>query len=725
MRCRAFTFVTLIGGLLPWVCRADDPRHDFEMQVRPLLAKNCYACHTQSALGGLRLDSRESILKGGKSGPALVPGKATDSLLIQAVTHKHERLKMPPTGKLSDADIEVLTAWINRGAYWPEGDKPAETTKSHYKITPEQRAFWSFQPVRKPALPTVQQADWVRNPVDAFVLAKLEKEGLHPVRQADKRALIRRATLDLTGLPPSQDDVSAFLKDDSPEAFTKVVDRLLASPQYGERWGRYWLDVARYSDDRLNSTKDDPYENSWRYRNWVIKAFNEDMPYNRFVKAQLAGDAIGEPAGLGFYALSPEMQDERVDATSRGFLGLTVACATCHDHKFDPIPTQDFYSLQNVFSNTQLHQLPLSAKDVVDAWDKQKKQLDDQENRVERFYERQRQQVAEILTAQTARYLLATRKLDSGKGLDEETLKRWQKYLAKEKLDHPFLDAWLKAPPEKAQQTAAEFQRTLIAINEEKKEIDDYNKITLGVNPDRSKIAGATLKSLERSKYILWRDLYEKSVKDAAGFFKSDDGVYYYGKGTVDRFLQGPYREFLDSQNAELARLKKELPEQYPFLQVIKDKEKLEDIHIAIRGDRNNPGDLAPRRFLAILSPEDRKPFTKGSGRAELADSIADAANPLTARVIVNRVWQHHFGRGIVATPSNFGQLGERPTHPELLDYLASTFVENGWSLKKLHREMMLSATYQLSASDDEKNAAKDPSNILLWRAERKRVEGG
>jgi hypothetical protein len=663
-------------------------------------------------MGGLRLDSREAILKGGKSGPAVVPGKAADSLLMQAVMQQHE-LKMPPSGKLPEAEIAILRNWIDGGAWWPEGDKPAENEKSaEYKITPEQRAFWAFQPVHKPELPAVKDSEWTKNPVDRFILARLEKEGLHPVEAASKRALIRRATLDLTGIPPTAEDIEAFLKDDSPDAFAKVVDRLLASPQYGERWGRYWLDVARYSDDSLNSTKEEPYPNSWRYRNWVIKAFNEDMPYNTFVKAQIAGDAIGEPAGLGFYALSPEMQDDRVDATSRGFLALTVACATCHDHKFDPIPTKDFYSLQGVFTNTKLHEEPLAPKDVVDAWEKEKKQLDDQESRVEKFYERQRDEVAEILASQTARYIRAARDQGPVDGLDAETLKRWKKYLSRETFDHPFM----KQDPD-------EFQRTVIAVNKEKREIDDRNTIRLGINPDRRTISSASLESLERSKYMLWRDMFAKSTKDAAGFFKSDDGVYYYSKGTIERFLQGEYRSYLDVQKAELERLTKALPPKYPFLQTITDVEKPKDIPISIRGDRNNKGAIAPRRFLAILSPGEQKPFTKGSGRIELADAIADPANPLTARVIVNRVWQHHFGRGIVGTPSNFGQLGERPTHPELLDYMASEFVSNGWSLKKLHREIMLSSTYQLSTADDKVNSAKDGANLLLWRANRNRLD--
>ncbi len=720
----------LLALTLTVTARAADQREQFETQVRPLLAANCWTCHRDSAMGGLRLDSRDTILKGGKSGPAVVPGKPDDSLLIQAINYRHERIHMPPGGQLPPAKIAVLTEWVRQGAYWPDGDKGAAAKASGYIVTPEQRAFWSFQPVHKPDPPPVRDSGWVRNAIDRFVLARLEKESLKPVAAADKRTLIRRATFDVTGLPPSPEEVASFLRDDSPNAFAKVVDRLLASPRYGERWARYWLDVARYADDRFNSTEEDPYPNSFRYRNWVIRAFNEDMPYDMFVKAQIAGDQIpcSDPEkyrpGLGFYALSPEMQDDRVDATTRGFLGLTVACAQCHDHKFDPIPTQDFYSIQGIFANTKLDEFPLAPKDVVDSWQAKKRALDHQKSIVDRFFDQQRIELAEIFAAQTARYLLAAPKVDSAAGLDAELVGRWSKYLAEPRKDHPFLKPWFAAQTtEEKRAAAAELQALVMAVNEEKKEVDEKNKITLGLNPDRSQVAGASLASLERDKYILWRDLFERSSKDSAGFFKTEDGLFYFSNKKVESVVEGPWKSYLQSQQAELARLKKELPEQYPFLQVIADEEKLTPGRVHIRGDKNNLGEAAPARFLLILSPAERKVFTTGSGRRELAEAIADPHNPLTARVMVNRIWQHHFGRGIVGTPSNYGQLGERPTHPELLDYLASRFVESGWSMKAIHREILLSATYALSSEIDPDDTAKDPENHLLWCANRRRLD--
>ena len=719
-----FTTTLAVAG-----AAAADDREQFEKKVRPVLANNCWACHRQSAMGGLRLDARDTILKGGKSGPAVVPGNPQGSLLIQAVTHSHDRLKMPPAGKLADADIAALTEWIRGGAYWPESDKvAAPATASEYVITPEQRGFWSFQPVKRPATPAVRNEQWPRNAIDRFILARLEKEGLKPVAPADKRALIRRATFDLTGLPPTPEEVDAFLRDNSPDAFAKVVDRLLATPQYGERWARYWLDVARYADDRFNSTAEDPYPNAFRYRNWVIRAFNEDMPYDLFVKAQIAGDRIpcNDPEkyapGLGFFALSPEMQDDRVEALTKGFLGLTVACAQCHDHKFDPIPTKDFYSLQGVFANTKLDELPLAPKDVVEKWQAQKKRIDHQQKLIDRFYDTQREQLNEIFASQTAAYMLAARGLGPSAGLEADFVERWKKYLADARKDHPFLKPWFEASSDPAK-AAADFQALLVGVNEEKKQIDEKNKITLGLDPDRNAVASATLASLDRDKYILWRDTFERSTNDAAGFFKSADGTFYSDRKKIDALVQGHWRTYIETQRAELERMKKELAAQYPFLQVVADKDKIADIHVAIRGDRNNQGDLAPRRFLAILSGPDRKAFSDGSGRRELANAIADSANPLTARVMVNRIWQHHFGRGLVATPGNFGQLGERPTHPELLDYLAARFVESGWSVKAIHREIVLSATYGLAASDDRANSAKDPDNRLLWRANRQRLD--
>jgi mono/diheme cytochrome c family protein len=332
---------TALLAAVSTVSAADTPEERFESKVRPILAQNCFACHAASKMGGLALTSREALLTGGKSGPAVVPGKPGESRLILAVRQADAVIRpMPMAGKLKPEEIAVLEDWIRDGAAWPVA---AKVQSSAGRITPEQRAFWSFQPVRKSHPPAVANGEWARQPVDRFIYAKLRERGLQPAPRATRSTWLRRVTFDLIGLPPTPQELDSFLADKSAEAEAKVVDRLLASPRYGERWARHWLDVARFSDDRLESQKELPHPNAFRYRDWVIAAFNNDMPYSDFVLGQIAADLLPEPQrtkllpGLTFYGLSPEQQDERVDATTRGFLGLTVACAQCHDRKFDPI----------------------------------------------------------------------------------------------------------------------------------------------------------------------------------------------------------------------------------------------------------------------------------------------------------------------------------------------------------------------------------------------------
>ena len=660
---------------------ADDA---FEMRVRPVLTEVCFSCHADRA-----------ILKD------IVPGDPDASKLVQAIRYNGAR-KMPPTGKLKDDQIAAIEAWVKSGAVWPGGLK---TVPKPYEISAEQRNFWAFKPVANPAVPEVANKKWVRTEIDRFILAKLEASKLQPVAAADRRTQIRRATFDLTGLPPTPEEVAAFEADKSQDAFARVVDRLLASPHYGERWGRFWLDVARYSDGKLNSEREEPYPAAYRYRDWVIDAFNHDMPYNTFVKAQIAGDLMPEPekyrAGLGFYALSPEFQDERVDATTRGFMALTVACAQCHDHKFDPIPTRDYYSMLGIFSNTSLHETPLVPKEEVAAWQAKKKRADDAEKALNEFVAAQSQQLAEILAARASKYLMGT------PGLDSDTQASWSAYLKRPKLEHPYLKAFLASH---SQKDADEFQALLLKVNAEKKEVDDKNHITLGANPNRSDLSNANLVSLERDKFVLWEDFF------------GNRGVLHYADGKIDRFLAPQWKQHLETLHAALAEAKKELPPQYPFLQTIEDAPKWKEQRVWLRGSKENPGDPAPPHFLQILSSGEPARFEK-KPRLELAEHIASAQNPLTARVIVNRVWQHHFGQGLVRTPSNFGLQGDRPSHPELLDYLASRFVAEGWSIKKLQREIMLSSVYQLSAMNSSKNFEADPDNRMLWRFNRHRLD--
>lgn len=724
------------------VYAATDPAEFFEARVRPVLAKNCFSCHTATHLGDLRVDSRAALLKGGKSGPAIVAGEPEKSLIIQAITHRHERLKMPPSGRLSEDDVAGLVAWIRGGAIWPESQAkaPAAANKG-YVITPEQRSFWAFQPVAKPAIPAVKAAVWARSPIDRFVLAKLEEAGLQPAPAADKRALIRRVTFDLTGLPPTPREVDDFLSDTSPDAFRRVVDRLLESPRYGERWGRYWLALARYADARVGAFTDDPAPHAFRYRDWVIEAFNKDIPYNTFVKAQIAADLLpaGQRekliAGLGFQGLGNGAADQ-VDVTTRVFLGLTVGCAQCHDHKFDPIPTKDYYSLLGVFSSSQSHDYPLAPEPVVQAYKDHLKKIAAVREVIDEFVEKQNLQLAQVLAEKTSRYMMAAWELSRGERnavalateqhLDEETLNRWAEYLKSPKKEHPFLKGWFElvgsnAPRQEVERFSSEFQERVLSVLAEKRDVDDRNYVTLGgakgVKDEKTR-QYANLAFLDVEKYYLWRDLFADRI--TGRLLKKDvklTGIYYYGDKHLQRWLHPESAEYLAGKLSDHDALKKSLPAPYPALYTIRDGKEPKNARVQIRGDAKNLGEEAPRRFLSILSQGEPKPFTQGSGRLELAEAVANPANPLTARVMVNRLWEMHFGSGIVRTPSNFGQLGDRPTHPELLDYLAARFVENGWSVKAMHREMLLTSAYQMSTAHNAANFDRDPDNRLLWRA--------
>jgi hypothetical protein len=741
---------------------AEDPAEFFEMKVRPLLARNCYACHTTSPMSGLHLDSRENILKGGSRGPAVVPGNPEESLLIQATSYSHEKLRMPPSGRLKAEEIEILKTWIKDGAVWPADPSVKPVRKSEpYVITAEQRKFWSFQPVSKPIVPEVKNQNWPRSAIDRFVLASLEKSGIKSVEPADKRILIRRATFDLIGLPPSPEEVDAFLSDTSPNAFARVVDRLLASPHYGERWARYWLDLARYSDGKLGATRDDPYPNAFRYRDWVIEAFNQDLPYDLFLKAQIAADVLENPdrdrllPALGFQALGPRVvagvaADDRVDVVGRSMLGLTTGCAQCHDHKYDPIPTSDYYSLLGVFKGTDDIELPLAPADQVDAYKSHRKQMDDLQASIDDYIEKQNQQLMEIFFSQISSYMMASWTVLNGEKpdlaavaaeqkLDRETLRRWVEYLRRPEKEHQYLREWYEvtgknAPRDRIRAVAEEFQRAASAIYKEKQAIDDRNYVKLGGAEGSRKSQTRTdtqIEFLTADKGYLMSDLTAPPYMNIGDGIEYPQGIFYYGakrlpseRGVdlpparlIDRFLYKEWRDYLESMRNRLAVLRNKMPPPYPFLHAVGESKNPVNLRVAIRGDAANLGDEAPRRFLQILCDGECKPFMQGSGRRELAAAIADPRNPLTARVLVNRLWAYHFGHGIVRTTSNFGRLGERPTHPELLDYLASRFIEDGWSIKKIHREMMLSAVYSLSSRQSPEGNEKDPENRLLWRA--------
>jgi cytochrome c553 len=783
--------------------RAQSPDF-FELKVRPLLATNCYACHTNSALGGLRLDSREAMLKGGKRGPAITPGNPEKSLLIQAVRQTDENLKMPQGSKLKDSEIADLAAWVKAGAAWPASAAPLTTTNKSgkYVIAPERRAFWSLQPLKDTPPPAVKDAKWAKSPIDQFILARLEKEGLKPVRLASKHDLLRRATLDLTGLPPTPEEIAAFDEDISPNAFAKVVDRLLASPHYGERWGREWLDVARYGEDDYRSLNPFPrgyfpYANAYLYRDWVIQAFNDDLPYDQFVKAQLAGDLLDEkirykylPA-TGFLGLGPwyfdngavevtraDERHDRVDVVSRGFLGLTVACARCHDHKYDPIPQTDYYALAGVFKNTAYREYPLAPKAAVEEHLRIEAEVEKKQKILQETQLALSGELSESLAFQTANYLegvydvVALKKekdaVVEARKLDYELLERWIAYMSRVTEKYHEKDAWQammkrasQAPPAaegggrggnrtnpEVKKLAEEFQAAVVKSMLARKDLNEENDIITAkslegttkkkrankpnefiTNDDFCPGCGLRLKNMPEAAASFWTEIFQKELKDsddptammAMGSRQAKPGVLLFrGWGLESRV--GPEAQArMASIKADVEAAKKKLDPSYPFIHGVQDVAEPSDLELALRGNPQTLGDKVPRHFLSVLSKDDPKHYEHGSGRLELADEILK--QPIAMRVMVNRVWKGHFGTGIVDTPSNFGVGGERPTNPELLDYLAQEFIKDGLSIKKLHRMIMLSSTYQLSADNDAANFAKDAGDRLYWRVERKRMD--
>lgn len=768
-----------------WAAAPANTPEYFETKIRPILASNCYACHTNSKLGGLRLDSRESMLKGGESGPAIVPGDPEHSLLVSAI-RQTGKLKMPMSGKLKPEDVATMEEWIKAGAVWPANAGPVISQKAdEYVITKEQRAFWSIQPIKVTPAPAVKDTKWARTEIDRFILSHLEKEGLQPVGPADKRTLIRRASLDLTGLPPKAEEVDAFLKDQSPDAYAKVVDKLLASPRYGERWGRLWLDIARYGEDDYRSLDPqgrglNPYPFAYKYRDWVIKALNDDLPYHQFVKAQLAADLMDEKQrvkmlpGLGFLGLGPWFYDngaveithaderhDRIDVVSRGFLGLTVGCARCHNHKYDPIPTADYYSLAGVFASTTYHEYPMVPQAVVDEYKTQEKKLKDKEELMGKFMMTESRQLAEALVLQSSKYMMAAWKItgadpkkpiakvvEEGK-LDYELMERWVKFLGRAPKHYPYLKDWQamiarRGSAEEAQKLADQFQTTLLEVMFAHNAIEEENDVIKAkalegtkkkerankpnefiTNDDFCPGCGLEVKSLPLEKTNLYVDVFQRDLDEAVlpgnGRMFSPGLLQFRGWG-LERQLSAERRAYLNTLREDIEKTSKAMPPEYPYVHGVIENKEPTNMPISLRGSPYNLGKVTPRGFLSLLAPDgQRELFTKGSGRMDLADAIL--AQPIASRVIVNRVWKWHLGTGLVNTPSNFGVTGERPTNPELLDYLADRFQKDGMSLKKLHREIMLSSVYQLGNEMSKAAFDKDAGNRLYWRFNRRRME--
>jgi Protein of unknown function (DUF1553)/Protein of unknown function (DUF1549)/Planctomycete cytochrome C/Concanavalin A-like lectin/glucanases superfamily len=986
-------FLVLLSGM-PALASADADEPSaaaaafFETDVRPLLAERCWTCHgdKKAPKGGLRLTSRESLIRGGDSGAAVVPGKPDESPLIRAVRYLDEP-KMPPKERLKDREIETLARWVAMGLPWP-GTSPAAVSAQEggeVRFTEAQRSFWAFQPIKDAPAPEVRDATWPRSAIDRFILAKLESKGFRAAAPADKRTLIRRASFDLIGLPPSPEESEAFLADDSPDAFARVVDRLLASPRYGERWGRHWLDLVRYADarDLIQLPPESDFREAWRYRDWVVSAFNRDLPYPEFLRHQIAGDLLPppEPGGInvdglvatGMLAIADfvpgdvdkdqmiaDYVNDEIDVVGRAFLGLSLACARCHDHKFDPIAAEDYYALAGIFfstrlvpgpvaGNTPLVRVPLlspvevakiQAQDAADA--RRRAEL---ERQVPDAADREYMTLLEgPLLKESDRYLVAAcdlrgrpreswAELAKSRVLDEKILAGWVDYLSRVESQplvarHPTLreaaagrlngpdleraaselktalvdrassttnrplsqaclihlradDPQLVATPgdrvslwpgRSALPTDAKAvgkdgpSRVEVMINGHAKTVlrfdgqslmeaprrapptgslfvvfrtsetgsasqrlvgwedSDVGKQGLGlmtnpagplqailrnngrsgdlVDPQRAEgfevacvtwgtsgtslyrnggtVSGKGIESISSDPGIASlrvggpgsgnsprfrgdvaeirvydrpldesdRLLVESELRDA--WFKAADPVGLDRDLVADLHAEllssrGPFwlpaeqrasllpeasQTRLAAMTRELDELKKKPPREIPRAVAVQDggppgtrHEGFKDAQVFLRGNSKKLGKTVPRGFPRILTGENRPPITEGSGRRQLAEWLARPDHPLTARVMVNRIWQHHFGEGLVRTPNDFGTRGDRPTHPELLDHLAARFIDSGWSTKAMHRLIMLSSTYQQSGRADAGLVAEDPDNRLLGRISRRRLE--
>ena len=834
----------------------------FEKKVRPILIKRCFDCHSgDSVESKLHLGSLAGMLTGGLRGPAIVPGKPDKSLLVLSIRH-NEELKMPPKSKLPRRERAILIEWVKQGAVWPNA-KPVVRKVGKKKAGPlftaEERRFWAFQRPRQPAVPSVRNAAWVQSPIDNFVLALLDKNGLSPARLADKRTLIRRATFDLIGLPPKPEEVAAFLADDSPNAFAKVVERLLASPHYGERWGRHWLDVARYADSN-GLDENLSYANAWRYRDYVIAAFNADKPYDRFVREQIAGDllpgTVNASDGLvatGFLTLGPKMLaeddprkmqmdiiDEQIDTIGKAFLGLWLGCARCHDHKFDPIPTEDYYALAGIFKSTRT----MENFKVVAKWQERRLVTPMVAQRIREFEQRLAKQKAEIdaLRSHAAqrvvseaqkhvdRYLLAAAYrmhvdaiLKDAKSIGKTLSKtRDPKVLLLEAesfvrgnisrdssrygrgigvilsrgtpKDYAEYDLTIK----KAGYYRVEFRYAAagtrpvkLSINNtvinpiaggrvtgswypdtQRWELQGFYKLKSGKNTIRLERSGPfphidklLFAPLDREKSQLlakvktvpgtgyqpkpvfvrqWVNYLKRTKTDPQSLLKLWHQIKNRRESTpralaFRKALRDPKGPFAIPQDvegafpmetlaqlrelrADLTALQKKKPKP-PVVMAVSD-DNPEDLRVHIRGSYLTLGSVVPRRFPRILAGTKQAAITgKQSGRLQLAKWLTERNHPLTSRVMVNRLWRWHFGAGIVRTPDNFGRLGERPTNQALLDWLSIEFEKRRWSIKAMHRLIMLSSTYQMSTAFNERAAKVDPDNRLLWRMNRRRLE--
>ena len=877
---RTLSFVVWLAGFTPAQGADTEPTtidedgvRFFENKIRPLLVTHCQECHGEKKQqGGLRLDSHEAVLRGGDTGAAIVPGDADASLLIDAVRYG-QLYKMPPRGKLPEASIALLAEWVSRGAPWGTEVEHApplagdSSSDSERPITDEDRSFWAFRPPVEPTLPPRERESDSDAPIDRFIGAELKKAGIEPATPADKRTLIRRATFDLTGLPPTPEEIEQFLTSDSPDAFADLIDRLLASPRYGEHWGRHWLDVARFADSN-GLDENLAYANAYRYRDYVIDAFNRDKPFDQFLIEQIAGDLLPSASdeksnferivATGFLCVGAKMLaeddpvkmemdiiDEQLDTLGMAFLGLTLGCARCHDHKFDPIPTSDYYGLAGIFKSTKTmenfqvvarwQERPLASADVARALADYQSRLADAKSKTQALVESANLAVAEEAKARADEYAIgaiqALEYSDAFPPLSTESLAAAQSasaatgdplvieaenyvrgnalidrdnygpgigvILNKGELPN-FAEYEFETAPGYYQietRFAAETPRPCeLALDGSLLRGDLANAATGSWRPDTQTWRPEVVTWLDAGRHVLRlscagpfphfdklaliprgaasgsppdparspdrlaasRNLHLSLLRPWMAYFaarpaartrianeissSANGALSEIGKQVVQEALadvENPARLPVDPAPLYSAKTATEISEAKERIQAIEKEEHptpplamavsegaSQDLRVHHRGSHLTLGKETPRHFPRVLAGENQPSLDPSrSGRLELAKWMTRADHPLTARVFVNRAWRWHFGAGLVRSTDNFGRLGERPSHPELLDWLALRFVQSGWSMKSLHRTIMLSETYRRGSNHDERSAFLDPDNRLLWRVNRRRLE--
>jgi len=783
----------------------------FEKNVRPILSERCYKCHSaaeSTSKGGLVLDSRAAMLDGGDQGPAVVPHNLKKSLLILSVHQTDPELSMPPRNKggpkLSDEQIKILEKWVMMGAPAPVGSGVGKLTGLSQKA----RDHWAFKPVVAPEVPSVRNQAWAQNEVDAFVLQKLEQNGLKPNPATDGDSLLRRLTYDLHGMPPTPAESDAFAREyDAAVArdayamrngqparaaslvVERVVDRLLASPRYGERWARHWLDTARYSDTRGNrrDIEGERFPSAWTYRDYVIEALNSDKPYDQFIIEQLAADRLPDLAkddprlaALGFITVGKRFDnnddtiDERIDTTTKAFLGLTVSCARCHDHKFDPIPAADYYSLHGIFASTsEPMQEPVirgtRIGNAAERADYDKKLRDLVESNTRGYYRYIAAQLGILHKDFAGRALFQMAGQRSEKGFDIQKQYKFEPVREVDGSINIATNSPITGPLARLRRlTEAEFAtrapEVLAAALTDKK-----NPVNPLVVEALANLKPKTLDDVALAYQAMFQKHHSRIVAHIGlrgtpgGAGDRDDkalaqlAAWPWPLPNYEEVASVPLvtvlistRSFCEPWQSAPSFRNGNIPAKYfrfddinklelthpggpGTAMVVADSERPRNTNVYLRGDRNKPGAVAPRQFLEILAGPDRQPFFDGSGRRELAVAIASRTNPLTARVLVNRMWMHHFGAGIVSSPDDFGNMAEKPSHPELLDWLSAHFVDSGWSQKKLHRKILTSQAYRQSANPllnplvAQKGAVDpmkvDAGNKFLWRANLRRLD--